>query len=133
MAPIQRDGFEYEFDVFAEMDMDNNLIISKTRCTKLGEKGLFEKPTGVEIATILMEWVEGEQAPPPPAPPHWADDKEQVAVLWATVYDKLAIDNKAFMELAGISDLHEWNGSGKELYAEVKKKLEAKLLAEDQE
>jgi len=35
MAPVQRDGLEYEFDVVADLDQDNNLIVGKTRCPSL--------------------------------------------------------------------------------------------------
>lgn len=61
MAPVQRDGFEYEFDVFMDMDMDNNGIIGKTRCPALTNR-VFAKP-GADIAGILSEWLAGEPAP----------------------------------------------------------------------
>jgi hypothetical protein len=32
MAPIQRQGMEYEFDIVADMDIDHNMIVSKSRC-----------------------------------------------------------------------------------------------------
>ena len=69
MAPIQRDGFEYEFDVFMDMDIDNTGIIAKTRCPAL-TGGVFKKPGG-DVAAILADWLTGEPAPPPPvkAPP----------------------------------------------------------------
>lgn len=60
MAPQQRDGFEYEFDVFLDMDTDNNAIVSKTRCPALTGR-VFAKP-GKDIATILLAWLDG--APP---------------------------------------------------------------------
>ena len=71
MAPIQRDGFEYEFDVFLDMDVRNNAIVTKTRCPAL-TGGFFSKP-GADIAGILAEWLHGElaTAQPKPAP---ADD-----------------------------------------------------------
>ena len=65
MAPIQRDGMEYEFDVFAEMDTDNRMVIQKTRVSALNGK-TFLKPDGVEIAGILKQWLSGtkkEEAP----------------------------------------------------------------------
>jgi len=60
MAPIQRDGFEYEFDVFLDMDTENNAIVNKTRCPLLIGK-VFSKP-GAELAEILVEWLKGEPA-----------------------------------------------------------------------
>jgi hypothetical protein len=61
LAPVMRDGIEYEFDVCGEMDQENTLIITKSRCPKL-TGGVFGKP-GWEVAEILKEWLNG---PPPP-------------------------------------------------------------------
>ena len=57
MAPIQRDGFEYEFDVVFTMDIDNNAVVTKTRCEALNG-GIFRKP-GKDVADILNEWLTG--------------------------------------------------------------------------
>jgi hypothetical protein len=57
MAPIQRDGFEYEFDVVLTMDIDNNAIVTKTRCEELNG-GIFRKP-GKDVAGILTSWLTG--------------------------------------------------------------------------
>ncbi len=61
MAPIMRDGCEYEFDVSAEMDLDHNMIIGKTRCPELDGK-VLKKP-GADVAEILLEWVNRGAAP----------------------------------------------------------------------
>jgi DNA polymerase III delta prime subunit len=61
MAPIQRDGFEYEFDVFFDMDIDNNAIVTKTRCPAL--TGRVIKRPGADVAEILNEWLHGAPAP----------------------------------------------------------------------
>lgn len=55
MAPVQRDGFEYEFDVFLDMDADNNAIVSKTRCPDLARR-VFNRP-GADVAKILADWL----------------------------------------------------------------------------
>ena len=65
MAPIQRDGFEYEFDVFMDMDNDNTGLIAKTRCPAL-TNGVFKKP-GADIANILRDWLHGAPAQVPNA------------------------------------------------------------------
>jgi hypothetical protein len=74
LAPVMRDGIEYEFDVCGEMDQENTLIITKSRCPRL-TGGVFGKP-GREVAEILREWLDGPPAPvtekpanPPPANP----------------------------------------------------------------
>jgi len=53
--PIQRDGMEYEFDVFADMDLDHNLLVSKTRCSKL-DGAVIHLP-GAGVADTLMQWL----------------------------------------------------------------------------
>lgn len=67
LAPIQREGMEYEFDIIGEMDpVDNTMRISKTRCPELMGK-VFEKP-GKELATILKAWL-SDGAPAATQPP----------------------------------------------------------------
>src|SRR5580704_4639221 len=57
LAPVMRDGIEYEFDVCGDMDQENTLVITKSRCPKLAG-GLFSKP-GKEVADVLKEWLGG--------------------------------------------------------------------------
>ena len=57
MQPIQRDGMDFEYDIVGDMDVNNNMVISKTRCSALAGQ-MFAKP-GVEVAEILMEWLKG--------------------------------------------------------------------------
>ena len=55
LAPVQRDGLEYEFDVVADLDQDNNLIVGKTRCP--GVAGAVIPKAGREIARTLKAWL----------------------------------------------------------------------------
>lgn len=67
MAPVQRDGLEYEFDVVADMDMDNNMIVSKTRCPVMSGQ-VYGKP-GEDVAKILLGWLsDGAKPIPQPQP-----------------------------------------------------------------
>jgi hypothetical protein len=52
---VQRDGMEYEFDVVAEMDMDNNLIISKSRIISL--TGAVINRPGAQLGETLRAWL----------------------------------------------------------------------------
>jgi hypothetical protein len=62
LAPVQRDGMEYEFDVVAEMDMENNLLISKSRCIPLTNV-VINRPD-VRLGETLKEWLsDGAPAP----------------------------------------------------------------------
>jgi DNA polymerase III delta prime subunit len=78
LAPVQREGLDYEFDVTGELDHDNNLMIDKTRCPEL--KGKVFQRAGEDIATILRQWLsDGAPAPEvkhaaPAGPPEWFTD-----------------------------------------------------------
>jgi len=62
LAPVMRDGIEYEFDVCGDMDQENTLVITKTRCPKLAG-GVFPKP-GKELSDLLREWLGGVPVEP---------------------------------------------------------------------
>lgn len=57
LAPVQRDGMEYEYDVVASIDIENNFIVQKTRCPMLSGK-VFPK-AGIQVAEILKVWLQG--------------------------------------------------------------------------
>jgi hypothetical protein len=62
-----RDGIEYEFDVCGDVDLENTLAITKSRCPKLAG-GVYPKP-GKELAGVLKQWlggVPGHQVEPEP-------------------------------------------------------------------
>lgn len=61
MAPIQREGIEYEFDIFGELTQDHDLLIQKTRCPDLAD-AVLNRP-GKDIADTLRAWLSGEPAP----------------------------------------------------------------------
>ena len=61
MAPIQRDGFEYEFDVMLDMDIENTGVVTKTRCSALAGR-VINKP-GSDVAAVLKEWLSGVPIP----------------------------------------------------------------------
>ncbi len=55
MAAQMREGFEYEFDVEGQLDMDHNFIVGKTRCRALDGK-IFPMP-GKNVADPLLAWM----------------------------------------------------------------------------
>lgn len=57
LAPVQRDGFEYEFDICLEMQMDHTCTASKDRSSLFPEDRIFKptNKTGEEIAKWLAE------------------------------------------------------------------------------
>jgi len=61
-APKQRDGVEYEFDVVADLELDNTMRVTKSRCPQL-HRATFSPATG-EVATTLRAWLsDGKPAP----------------------------------------------------------------------
>lgn len=62
LAPVQRDGMEYEFDVVGTMNDENTLVISKTRCSDLSG-GVYEKPNG-KVTDALKTWLTGAKPEP---------------------------------------------------------------------
>ncbi len=64
LAPIQRDGLEYEFDVFGDLNDRHDFTITKTRCD-LVDGAVIEKP-GRDLGAQLASWCGGatvRQAP----------------------------------------------------------------------
>lgn len=65
MAPVQRDGLEYEFDVVGDLNYENTLSITKSRCPSLNA-AFIEQP-GEEMGATLRAWLT-DGADPLPAP-----------------------------------------------------------------
>lgn len=67
LAPIQRDGVEYEFDWVADIDADGFLKVSKSRMSAFAEYSV--RHAGESEGEMLRAWVEtGEKQEPTPAP-----------------------------------------------------------------
>lgn len=60
LAPIFKEGVEYEFDVVGYLDQQNVLHIDKTRCPALTDQH-FRKP-GEQFAAIVRSWCEDGSA-----------------------------------------------------------------------
>lgn len=78
LAPVQRDGLEYEFDVVADLTLDNDLIVSKTRCPAL--RGAVVREAGEETARVIKEWL-SDGKPLPTV----AEFRERVLAAWDDV------------------------------------------------
>lgn len=63
MAPIQRDGVEYEFDIVGEIDAQHRLIFTKSRIKSFADR-LIENP-GADIGKEILAWLSsGKNAEP---------------------------------------------------------------------
>lgn len=64
LKPEQREGIEYEFDIVGDLDLDNTLVISKTRIPSL-RRAVIPEP-GIELADTIQNWLaDGEDVPGP--------------------------------------------------------------------
>ena len=119
-APVQRDGFEYEFDVFGEMTQDNELIIHKTRCPAL--TGVIISKPGKPLADTLRAWLHGAPAAAV------AREPAPIATTTIDIPAPATIDPWAEVrELA--TQLHLSDGERTVLFAKHKKNRD-KILAE---
>ena len=63
LAPIQREGMDYEFTVVGDMDLEHRLSITKSRCLGAVDVGaVIEKP-GTKLALSLRAWLTSGEAP----------------------------------------------------------------------
>lgn len=63
LAPVQRDGIEFEFDIVADMDADNTWRTSKSRCPAIN--GAVIAQPGAELGEMIKVWLD-DGAPPAP-------------------------------------------------------------------
>lgn len=65
MAPIQRQGVEYEFDVVADLDASHTLVVSKSRCPAI-DGARISKPDASFVEPIKRWLGEGKEPEPEP-------------------------------------------------------------------
>lgn len=69
LAPVQRDGVEYEFSVVLDLETDGALTVAKTRCSALDDiKGTLRRDDIEKVGDLLTQWL-ADGAEPPAAPP----------------------------------------------------------------
>lgn len=56
LAPQQRDGIEYEYTLFLEMDTEHRTIVGKTRCESLADK-VFAPNNASDGAEQFLNWL----------------------------------------------------------------------------
>lgn len=111
LAPVQRDGMEYEADVLGEMNLNNVMTITKSRCPELMGKA-FDKP-GAELAATLKAWLSDGEAVTDPAP-KLTDDlpsalritEDECASIREWV-DVLSINEDAFLKFYKVASVED--------------------------
>jgi hypothetical protein len=62
LKPVQRDGIEYEFDIVGDLDIENTLVITKTRLSALAGE-VLRRPDEL-LAKRILAWLDdGAQLP----------------------------------------------------------------------
>ncbi len=83
MAPIQRQGMEYEFDIYGSMDWSHVMTVGKSRCRSVDGR-ITVKPGGRFMQPII-EWLEGgtnlAQAASDLSPPVRRATEKQIAEI----------------------------------------------------
>ena len=130
LAPVQRDGLEYEFDIVADIDLDHTLQIIKTRCKALD--GFTVQKPGADVAQIIADWLgDGDE----PLPPHWSGDQVKRQQI-ETKLSENGIPIEALFsacEVKDWSDMRRYEGTGKEAYNAAKEwKSNGNLIEADQ-
>lgn len=91
--PEQRDGIEYEFDIVGDLDLENTLIVSKSRCKPLA-KAVIREP-GEEFGQKILAWL---------------SDGADPGMTVAEVRRKALEDNLTFEELGQLYKAEEQAG-----------------------
>lgn len=56
MQPVQREGLDYEMTITADLDLDNNMTIDKTRCSTI--KGKIYHQAGADFVADVKAWLD---------------------------------------------------------------------------
>lgn len=139
LAPVQRDGIEYEFDVICEMLAGSSISVTKSRCPALSDK--YETMPGASFVQPLNAWLglskesqsakNVEPAPMPETPQQSDEVQQKQAQSKAIDFDALIEKSKTHDELRAlyVRALTEWSHGGlsKEKVYEYKTKIQAKV------
>jgi len=97
LAPVMRDGIEYEFDLCGDMDIENSFSVTKSRCPALSGQ-VIQKP-GAAMARTLAAWLDAGVEAPTSAPAAGAPEVVTVPVQAAALQGPTPLkpaDKKAF-------------------------------------
>jgi len=119
LAPIQRQGMEYEFDLIADLDIEHKMIVSKSRCSAV-DGAVVLKPKGDWLSPVIDWLTSGKEVTPEP---RWQDDQAQIDKFWAWA-KSTGRDREACLDALKVDDLSQFSGSIKEAAEIVAKEVE---------
>ena len=111
MAPVQRQGMEYEFTLVGDMDIDHTIVVSKSRCPALADA--VEKKPGKDFFKRFLDWLNSgalETAPAPkpsifkstPTPPPAEPEPEAAPAPALSLEEAYKITNRDGLEYGKI-------------------------------
>lgn len=132
LAPIQRDGIEYEFTLMFDLDQNHNFVCTKDRTGLFGNADIPE-PLNREIAEKLLTWLNSGEAKEDHSAKHFEIKKEpsqlfldlkskletEAFTLFSLdIFSKEIAENK---NLLSSSELEELRETFKEIKANLQK------------
>lgn len=131
LAPVQRQGIEYEFDIVGCLDETNTFSVDKTRCPAYTDKAL-RKPSESDFAAFV-DWLKGAKPEPLDADPELAErlaaikDKDSAIVAFGSIKEKLlglsgADGQKQYESITkkAANNLDGWRAAYRGLWAALK-------------
>jgi len=107
LAPVQREGLDYEFTIVGDLNLAHDLIVSKSRADVVPVGDVISKP-GAQLARKLADWLASGEAPIPQpeitvAPAIVAVDREEGSLTTGVVVE--AVENGKVVERSLLSEL----------------------------
>lgn len=125
MKPVQRDGMEYEFDLYASLDWSHVLTVTKSRCPSV-DSAIVVKP-GPAFMQPVVAWLEtGEVIKPAKFTPIMATD-EQIERIVTKIGEAGSTLEKAKRDIFKRYAANEFNQLTVEQANEVEKRLDVDL------
>lgn len=127
LAPIQRDGIEYEFDIVADLDLDHTMTITKTRLEALAEpSNIFKKP-GRDFTNIVLEWADSGVSVPRSVPVLQAEIKALEREIYVDEQGAPILDDR---KAARMEHLGEDGGQDREKLTAYRNFLKAEVAVD---
>lgn len=132
LAPIQRDGIEYEFTLMFDLDQNHNFICTKDR-TGLFSNIDIPEPLNAEIASKLLTWLNSGEATASHVDKHFEIEEEPTEVFLALkkrletetftlhALDVFAQEIAASKDLLSSNELEELRATFKEVKTNLNK------------
>ena len=80
MAPVMRNGVEYEFTLVGDLNLEHRLTISKSRCDIVADMSVT-KDRIREVAETFAAWLQDGEAVKPPPSPLTAEQRAELTAL----------------------------------------------------